>query len=214
MTNSARPMMYRLKAVSLLSPRRRRGLRVWVVAATSRAPQTARFRQSGDGGPHPKHEKTGRVGRLSGHVLSIATLARALHSERREACARKARRRRGPVGPTSPCEGTYLSLVRRLASSLPDRPHSHGAVGVAAPRYVSSQAGLLTQLHRPDGLLSRSLFPAPRQWPIARAPLHSSGPVGDSHSVPYSPHRLPRVAGMMRRSGPPSRLQGQTIEHL
>ena len=35
---------------------------------------------------------------MSGHVLSIATLARVFRSRRREACARIARRRRGPFG--------------------------------------------------------------------------------------------------------------------
>lgn len=43
------------------------------------------------------------------------------------------------------------------------------------------QAGLLTQLQRCKHL------PGFHQWYLFATPLHSSGPVGDSHSVPFSP---------------------------
>ena len=43
------------------------------------------------------------------------------------------------------------------------------------------QAGLLTQLQRCKHL------PGFHQWYLFAAPLHSSGPVGDFHSVPFSP---------------------------
>ena len=48
-------------------------------------------------------------------------------------------------------------------------------------RYAASQAGLLTQLQR------RKHLPGFHQWHLFAAPLHSSGPVGDSHSIPFSP---------------------------
>ena len=48
-------------------------------------------------------------------------------------------------------------------------------------RHVFSQAGLLTRFHRSGP------FSIPRSMVMALAPPHSSGPVGDSHSVPYSP---------------------------
>ena len=72
---------------------------------------------------------------------------------------------RGRFRRTPSRRGTYRSLVRRT-------------------KHVSSQAGLLTQLHRPGP------FSVLRSMVMASAPLHSSGPVGDLRSVPYSPSRL------------------------
>ena len=81
---------------------------------------------------------------------------------------RRAKARGVAIAPLSR-RGTYPSLVRRS-------------------RYVFSQAGLLASLHRLEPLLSL------RQWSWLSAPRHSSGPVGDFHSVPFSPVPIPKDA--------------------
>ena len=94
---------------------------------------------------------------------------------------------------------TKGSIARTLTcrSALQSRIESHGhkSASIAAPGdilflspknqiCVFPQAGLLTRLHR--------LRPFSAEMPMvmASARPHSSGPVGDLHSVPYSPPRL------------------------
>ena len=64
----------------------------------------------------------------------------------------------------------------------------------AAPRYVFPQAGLLTRLQRPGP------FSIVGSMVMASALPHSSGPVGDLHSVPYSP-ACPVFASCRERAG-------------
>ena len=66
------------------------------------------------------------------------------------------------------CKNALIQYIKNISFFSPKNP------------IRTYQAGLLTQLQRCEYL------PGFHQWYLFATPLHSSGPVGDSHSVPFS----------------------------